>query len=456
MGRVDRVESEGPTPERPAEGGTPPQLSPTPTPARVQGVYFTLLIGNTLAASLIWGVNTLFLLDAGLSNLEAFAANAFFSVGMVLFEVPTGVVADTLGRRVSYLLGTLTLAATTVMYWALWVAHGPFWMWAIVSVLLGLGFTFFSGAVDAWLVDALAATGYTGPLERVFGRGLALSGAAMFVGSLAGGALAQATDLGMPFVARAAILVIMFVVAALVMHDLGFTPAGRAHPIAATKEVMRASVRYGLGRPPVRYLMFASFFTTGVGFYVFYALQPYLVELWGDPDAYSIAGLAAAILSGAQVIGGWLAPQARRLFRRRTTLMLLSLAVSTLVLLGLGLNRSFWLALLLLVAWGLVEAVTGPVRQAYLNDMIPSAQRATVLSFDSLMGSAGGAVIQPVLGRSADLWGYPGSLIVSGGIGVLAMPFLWLSRRQRSPADVATGATTEAHPDASGQTPVAD
>ena len=51
---------------------------------RIQRIYLTLTLGNTLAASFIWGVNTLFLLDAGLSNFEAFAANAFFTVGMVL------------------------------------------------------------------------------------------------------------------------------------------------------------------------------------------------------------------------------------------------------------------------------------------------------------------------------------------------------------------------------------
>jgi hypothetical protein len=67
------------------------------------------MLGNTLAASLIWGINTIFLLDAGLSNLEAFAANAFFTAGMVIFEVPTGS-SPTIGRRTSYLLGTLTLS----------------------------------------------------------------------------------------------------------------------------------------------------------------------------------------------------------------------------------------------------------------------------------------------------------------------------------------------------------
>src|SRR5437868_14208064 len=108
------------------------------TPTTIQRTYLVLLLGNTLAASLIWGINTLFLLDAGLSNLEAFAANAFFTAGMVLFEVPTGVVADVWGRRVSYLLGTLTLAASTFLYWLLWVTKAQFWPWAIVSILLGL------------------------------------------------------------------------------------------------------------------------------------------------------------------------------------------------------------------------------------------------------------------------------------------------------------------------------
>src|SRR5574341_327769 len=128
-----------------------------PSATSIQRTYLLLMFGNTLAASFIWGINTLFLLDAGLTNLEAFAANAFFTAGMVLFEVPTGVLADTLGRRASYLLGTVTLLVTTLLYFFLWQIRGPFWGWAVVSVLLGLGFTFFSGAVEAWLVDALDA-----------------------------------------------------------------------------------------------------------------------------------------------------------------------------------------------------------------------------------------------------------------------------------------------------------
>src|SRR5436853_7711079 len=112
-----------------------------PTPDSIQRTYLVLLLGNTLAASLIWGINTIFLLDAGLSNLEAFAANAFFTAGMVIFEVPTGVVADTVGRRASYLLGTVTLAASTLLYVLLWRIHGAFRPGAGSSWLNALGFT---------------------------------------------------------------------------------------------------------------------------------------------------------------------------------------------------------------------------------------------------------------------------------------------------------------------------
>jgi MFS family permease len=409
-----------------------------PQARSIQRTYLILLLGNTLAASLIWGINTLFLLDAGLSNLEAFAANAFFTAGMVIFEVPTGVVADTWGRRTSYLLGTLTLAISTFLYFLMWQVKAPFWLWALVSVLIGLGFTFFSGAVEAWLVDALDFAKYEGGLEAVFGRGQMVSGAAMLGGSVLGGIIAQATTLGVPFLLRVAILLMMFAVAYRLMKDLGFSPEPATHPLRATRAVFNASLEHGLKNPPVRWVMLAGMFEGGVAIYAFYALQPYLLELYGDPDAYSIAGLAAAIVSGAQIVGGYLAPRIRGLFHRRTTALIVATVVSVAVLALLGVTTAFWLALVLLVVWGLVYAAVIPIRQAYLNDMIPSAQRATVLSFDSLMDSSGGVVVQPVLGRVADVYSYATSFLVSAAINLLAVPFLFASRRERAAADTST------------------
>ena len=87
--------------------------------------------------------------------------------------------------------------------------------------------------------------------------------------------------------------------------------------------------------------------------------------------------------------------------------------------------------------WGLIFAAEMPIRQAYLNDMIPSKQRATVLSFDSLMGSSGGVVIQPVLGRAADVYSYSTSFVFGAVFQLLAVPFLIGSRREHAPADTA-------------------
>jgi MFS family permease len=416
----------------------------TATPASIKRIYYVLTVGNTLAASLIWGINTIFLLDAGLNNLEAFAANAFFTAGMVLFEVPTGIVADLRGRRASFLLGTLTLAVTTALYVLLWHLEAPFWQWAVVSALLGLGFTFFSGATEAWLVDALTATGFDGQLDTVFGRAQMASGAAMLAGSVGGGYLAQLTNLGVPFVVRAAVLVVMFVVAAVVMRDVGFTPNRGGRPIAEIRRIVTDSVDYGWRVPTVRHLMLAAPFVGGVGVYIFYALQPYLLELWGDPQAYGVAGLVAALLSGAQIAGGFLTGRIRGLFRRRTSALMVGAALSVVAILLIGLIANFWVVLTLIMLWGLLTAAFMPIRQAFINGLIPSRQRATILSFDSLMSSTGGVVAQPILGRAADVWNYPTSYVISGVISAFALPFLALARRQQTPSDTAVTITDPA------------
>src|SRR5687768_4542022 len=166
--------------------------APAPTESdRVIRTY--LWIGGlfTVSASLIWGINTLFLLDAGLSIFEVFVANAAFTAAMALFEVPTGVVADTRGRRASFLLSASILAIGTIAYVGVAAIGGGLLLFCLAGVILGLGYTFYTGAVEAWLVDALKATGYTKPLEKVFARSGIVSSVGMIVGTVGGGVLGQ-------------------------------------------------------------------------------------------------------------------------------------------------------------------------------------------------------------------------------------------------------------------------
>jgi MFS family permease len=325
----------------------------------------------------------------------------------------------------------------------MWHVSAPFWAWACASILLGLGFTFFSGAVEAWLVDALDATGFDGRLDSVFAKGEIVQGIAMLGGSVAGGMIAQATNLGVPYILRALILGLTFVLAFALMRDLGFKPRRGKRPAEEMKHVLKGSIRHGLGNPPVRWVMLAAPFTDGVAIYAFYAMQPYLLELYGDEQAYGIAGLAAAAFAGAQIAGGLLVPAIARLYRRRTSALLAGTALSTGSLLAIGWVPNFWLVVALLVLWGLMFSAVLPVRQAYLHGLISSEHRATVVSFDSLLGSSGGVVFQPALGKAADVWGYPVSYFFGAAIQALALPFVWLARRENAESDPMEGAPTK-------------
>lgn len=404
-------------------------------PRSIQRIYLYLVLGNTLAASFIWGINTIFLLDAGLSNFEAFLANAFFTLGMVIFEVPTGIIADTWGRRASYLLGTITLTTSTTLYLYMWMIHGPFWGWAVSSILLGLGFTFFSGALEAWLVDALKATSFKGSLEGVFAKGQIVGGIAMLTGSVAGGVIAQYTNLGVPYILRSLILAINFFVAFVLMKDLGFTPKKSTHPVKEMKTIFNKSIEHGLKNPPVWWIMLAAPFAGGVSIYVFYAMQPYLLKLYGNPKAYGIAGLVAAIVASAQIVGGFLVPVIRKLFAKRTSALLAGTAITGVILFTASVANNFWITVILIFLWGLIFAALTPIRQAYLNELIPSKQRATVLSFDSLMGSSGGIVIQPLLGKAADIWSYSTSYMIAAAIQLASLPFVYLAKREKAKSD---------------------
>jgi hypothetical protein len=321
------------------------------------------------------------------------------------------------------------------MYLFMWHVRAPFWGWALASVLLGLGFTFFSGATEAWLVDALAAAGWTGTLEPVMAKGQIATGVAMLTGSVGGGYVAQISNLGVPYILRAVVLGLTFAAAFLFMKDSGFTPDRSKGALGEVRHVLRASIDHGWRNPPVRWLMLASPFTMGVGIYAFYALQPYLLQLYGNQRAFGVAGLAAAIVAGSQVVAGFLTPVVHRLISRRTHALLVAVVIAIVCLGLVGLGPGFAAVLALIAIMQMAAAMTLPMRQAYLNGVIPSAQRATVLSFDNLMGSAGGVVVQPALGRVADVSGYARTYLIGAFIQAAALPFVLLARRENAASD---------------------
>ncbi|PYP68585.1 MAG: MFS transporter [Gemmatimonadetes bacterium] len=374
--------------------------------SRIIRTYFAITGLFNLAMSLIWGIDTLFKMGAGLDIQQVLLTNAAFTLGSMIFEIPTGVVADTLGRRVSLLLCLVTLFTTTLLYVAsAWRGWG-FWAFVWISVFLGLGFTFYTGAVDAWLVDALKATGYTEPLEPVFAKGQMFFGAGMLVGTIGGGLLGQ-IHLYIPYVVRAAIVVPLFALAWYAMPELGYTP--RALELKRVPVEMRRvfveGMEYGLHHPVVRPVMLASLVSMSFMIFGFYSWQRYFLDLLGR-DLVWVDGLISSLLGLSLIAGNALVAPLSRLVRSRTGLLMLSVVVQAamatacgMVGRGVGSPDRFYVVVALYLVYGLAVGVAMPVKQAYLNAHIPSAQRATIISLDSMFANVGG-----VLGQSG--WGW--------------------------------------------------
>lgn len=405
------------------------------TRTRIIGTYMALASLYTLAASMIWSVNTLFLLDAGLSLSEVFIANALFSVGMVAFEIPTGVVADTIGRRVSYLLSVAILAGTTFLYLMAAQAGAGVVVFGLVSVLMGLGFTFFSGALEAWLVDALGTLEEDDHLDHVFARAAKVNGTAMFIGTISGGLLGQ-IDLAVPFAARSGLLIVVFVLAWRGMYEIGFEPQKlhlRDVP-AAMADQARTGIAEGWRQPGLRLLMLSATMRAIFFGWAFYAAQPYFLELL-NRDAVWVVGLVIAGVSLATIVGNQIVETLSKRCAKRTTLLLWASVVSTCSAVTIGLTSNFVVALIGLLLVAMAMGVVNPVRQAYLHAVTESRHRATVVSFDAMVGSIGGAGGQVGLGALSDQRSLSAGYVVGGVATAAALPLLFLLRRLGGPAD---------------------
>jgi len=383
-----------------------------------------------LAMSLIWGIDTLFKLHAGLDIFQVMLTNAAFTLGNVLFEIPTGVVADTLGRRVSLLLCLATLFVTTLLYVAIARFGWGFWPFAWVSVFLGLGYTFYTGAVDAWLVDALKATGYTGPLEPVFARGQMTFGAAMLVGTLGGGLLGQ-LDLAAPYLVRAAVVVPLFALAWRGMPEPGFTRRALvlARVPAEMRRVFVEGMRYGLHHPVVRPVMLASLVSMSFMIFGFYSWQRYFLDLLGR-EAVWVSGVIAALTSLTLIAGNALVTQLTRVLRTRTGLLIGSVVVQAAAIVLCGVLRNFYVVVALYLVSGIALGVLMPVKQGYLNAHIPSAQRATIISLDSFFANLGGVAGQTGWGWLARMRSIADAWVAGGAALILGVPLYWVARRR--------------------------
>lgn len=395
--------------------------------------YYSLTALYTLSVSVIWGINTLFLMDAGLDIFQVMVVNAFFAAGMVIFEVPTGVVADTIGRKASFLLCISTLFVTTLLYVVAAEQGWGAWGFAGISVLIGLGFTFFTGAVEAWLVDALDHTRYDRPREHVFARGQAIFSGAMLVGTVGGGFLGQ-INLSWPYAARAALLVPTFFISFLFMKELGFEsrPLRVSSFGSEARKIFIEGIKFGWNQPVLRFCMLGSFVEGLFFIYGWYSWQRYFLDLLAKELVW-VAGIVAALMSVSMILGNSVVSRLSTDPSRRPAILAFNSAVRATAILIAGLlgfltpaeGRGagvFTAVVLLYLVFGVSFGISNPIRMALVNRHIISARRATVLSVDSLFNESGGVAGQTGLGFLSRSVSIPAAWIAGGAVLYLGYP----------------------------------
>lgn len=351
-------------------------------------------------------------------------------------QVPTGALADVVGRRLSLALGAFSYGIGILGY----ALVSDFWLIMLFDVIWTVGFAFITGADLALIYDSLKQDGREEEYARIAGRATAVMHGAQGLGSLLGAPLALLA-LNLPLVIAAAVAGMAGVVA-LRLREPPITDRHTEAPpqrgrywgtIAAAWEILRASPSL---RCNVLYYM-AMYLPPFLLAYIF--LQPYAAA-HGVPVAWM--GALVFGLRLVSVTGSALAHKIVEQAGERLLLYALPIAMVS-ACLAMVLARSLT-ALLFVGAVQLLGAVSLPFVTATLNRQIPSATRATVLSTASLVSTLGVAASQPLLGAVADRWGFgvmvgmlgAGIAVLAGGVLVLWHPYVGsviVTRRPSAP-----------------------
>src|SRR5207247_4759188 len=206
---------------------------------RTERIFYLLFGGYSLAQFFLAPVYPLFLLSRGLVLLQINLILAIYLITVFVFEVPTGALADTAGRRFSFVLRCATRTAAFLLY----SRTRSFGDCAVAEFIDAVGTTLVSGALEAWAVDGVQAEGDGNRMEGLFSRAAVIGRTFLMVGAVGCSYLA-ARDLRYPWIAAAAMFAATGAAGAALMHETRRAArAGRARrSVAGTVQAGLASV----------------------------------------------------------------------------------------------------------------------------------------------------------------------------------------------------------------------
>jgi len=345
--------------------------------------YFTLTMLFNFAMCSIVATYVTFLTSNGLNLFEVNMVNfVFFSVRLI-FEIPTGAFADVFGRKASFVMSCLLMSLGTFMY----ALSHSFWGFAAAEGVSAVGSTFASGAFDAWLVDKLNHHGHTGERHRIFARAEFLGRVVGIASALIGSYLADIRG-SLPWFLGSAIFLVTGIVTICWMKEEYFEkqPFSWSLGLTSMKNTFLSSVEYGIKNKVVRFIVI-------VGLIQMFAVQapnmqwqPYFIQF---VHAKRNLGYMWVVMSSFLMIGSMIAPRLlTRVKDEKKSLVICQ------VIAGLGILLTtlvpFLAGIMIYMVHEIPRGMYGPLKKKYLHDNIPSKERATIASFESISPHLGG------------------------------------------------------------------
>ncbi len=357
----------------------------------------------------------LFFQENGLSMKEVLLLQSLFSVAVIIFEIPSGYFSDVVGRKATIVLACIL----SFLGFSIYTISYGFTGFLIAELVLGLGSSFLSGTDSAILYDSLLQANRDGEYKKYEGRLSAVGNFSEALASFAGGLLAV-ISLRTPIYAEA-IVVFFSIPLALTLVE----PARKAYKNTegSIREIAKI-VTYCLHQhSELKWLMVYSAIVGASTLTMAWFVQPYFLTV-GLPLAYF--GIAWGLLNISTGMFSLYAHKIEMTLGRTRSLVML-IFLSFLGSLLLALFQSLW-AMVFLLLFYFVRGVNNPIIQDYVNRLITSDMRATVLSVKNLVGRILFAIIGPFIGWITDVYSLQVALITSGsmflGLGVISLLFL--------------------------------
>ena len=359
-----------------------------------------------------------FFQENGLSQTQIYVLQSVYALTIVFFEIPSGYFADRFGRRRSMLLGAVLSTLGFVLYS---LSYG-FAAFLVAEIVFGVGYTFISGADVALAYDSLAAERSESRYLHFESRANSYSGISEAGASVLGGLLAL-ISLRTPVVAMVAIY------ASLIPLTLLLTEPPRLKRAASNAFVDALRItRYALhGHREIKWLILYGAAMGTLTYTMVWITQPYY-QLVGVPLGW-FGALWAAQLFAMGIFSRGADRYERWLGKRQALASFVGIGVASYVLLGVA---PFMATLPAILGFYFVRGVHMPILQNYVNELVESDIRATVLSVKNVAQKLLYAALGPVIGVVVDAHSLQTALLFSAAIyGCLGVIILVGMKRQR-------------------------